>query len=1088
MSISSHIAEQAAQVDRRPTEPQKHAGNYRKGHVRIHGLDVSIENPVGSYREGTDDNGKKWRARLPAHYGYVKRTEGADGDHVDVFIGPHHRSPHVFVIDQHETAGSKGFDEHKVMMGFASEKQARETYARGFTDGKGHARIGHVEPMSVDEFKDWLKNGDTTRAIKHRAEGGRVGLAEGGTPPQPDFDDSAPVKPLQPDFAPDSPVKPLGQQDNDSGWTSYIPAFIRDVPKETWGDVVAHPLKAVTQAFTNIQDRHKAQAERDRQQTGISGFADPQAMISNAADIAEVGKAAMGVASAPFGLVTGPLKSLIGHPMASAEQAVGSVINPSVAAAQKPEDVYETAKQDVGTALSAMRPKGVTPRGPVAAPPAVPPEAAAAQDLANEFGFRLSRGQATGDLDAIRYEDLAARSGNKTASDFFSQQWKDATEGGRNIVNDEISRGRPTVDTTGEAAEGVQAEVADRGARARELQAQADRSAEAEAAAQRGMVADRQRAIDEAVRGGAQPIENVRDAGEIVGQNVREAAEANRNEFRQRYREFGQLPGEFDVQAVRGIGTRIKNDLSFREEPVDVDDHLTPNASKAINALDDMSQLRIQNKASAQAPPNPDEIAGVNLRGIDRMRRKLVDYYRSSRANPTDARATRAILESFDDQIERAISEGLFSGDPRALQVLQEARSSYSRYRQTFGPQRAGDDVGTAMRRIVDRNATPEEVANMVVGAGKLGGAGLPVRIADRLEGVLGADSDAWSAIRQAIWRKASQARNAAGEVDPQKSATGIFDFANSSLARRMFSDQELAAMRGHAQGVRDLDRTIEGLPATQTAGRVREAYQDFFGGQDLRGNAGQVFRRMVDGTATPEEITQGVFKILGSGNPGNATRAVQAIERIVGRDSPAMAAVRQGVWRKLLEGTGEVGGPGAIRITKALNEFLNGSGASVARALYSPEELAMMGRYQQAISKLVIPKYARTNSDTMPALLHTIRKYIGSIGGALGLAAEHGAPTGGFTGWAVGKMLDKGVEKALAVRSAKKLSNSLEDVVPPARKPIGPPRFRQARILPAAIQNMPTSNIGAILSRLQGPVPSGAEEKKKKPKGVSDQ
>jgi len=190
-----------------------------------------------------------------------------------------------------------------------------------------------------------------------------------------------------------------------------------------------------------------------------------------------------------------------------------------------------------------------------------------------------------------------------------------------------------------------------------------------------------------------------------------------------------------------------------------------------------MSAPRIQNRESAFAEPNPDEIAGVNLRGIDQMRKKLVAYYQSARQNPTDARAMQGILHAYDGRIERAITEGLFSGDPRALQALQEARSSYARYRQTFGPQRPGDDVGTAMRRIVDRNATPEETANMIIGSGKIGNAGLPVRIADRLEQVLGADSDSWSALRQAMWQKASQVRNSAGEIDPAKSAGSITDF-----------------------------------------------------------------------------------------------------------------------------------------------------------------------------------------------------------------------------------------------------------------------------------------------------------------------
>jgi Inorganic Pyrophosphatase len=179
MNLANHIEKQ--RVDRNPSEAQKEAGNYRKAHIRIHGLDITIENPCGSYRNGVGDDGKPWRCRLPAHYGYIKRTEGSDGDHVDVYIGPHHKSPKVYVIDQHDLKSGK-YDEHKVMLGFASKGQAKETYHRTFSDGKGKDRIGHIEAMTVDEFKDWLRNGDTTAPIKHRAEGGRVHMADGGTP------------------------------------------------------------------------------------------------------------------------------------------------------------------------------------------------------------------------------------------------------------------------------------------------------------------------------------------------------------------------------------------------------------------------------------------------------------------------------------------------------------------------------------------------------------------------------------------------------------------------------------------------------------------------------------------------------------------------------------------------------------------------------------------------------------------------------------------------------------------------------------------------------------------------------------------
>lgn len=152
-------------VNHNPTPAQQKAGNYEKEHRRIAGLDISLENKKGSIRRGIGKGGKPWQTVMPADYGYFKRTEGSDGDHVDVYLGPHHASPKVFVIDQHN-AEDKSFDEHKVMLGFGSEAQARAIYIKGFSDGKGADRIGAIHEMTIPQFKEWLYSPATKHPIK----------------------------------------------------------------------------------------------------------------------------------------------------------------------------------------------------------------------------------------------------------------------------------------------------------------------------------------------------------------------------------------------------------------------------------------------------------------------------------------------------------------------------------------------------------------------------------------------------------------------------------------------------------------------------------------------------------------------------------------------------------------------------------------------------------------------------------------------------------------------------------------------------------------------------------------------------------
>lgn len=143
-----------------PTQAMKDAGNYKKAHLRLHGLDIAIENPKGSMRRGTDKDGKAWESEMQAHYGYVKRTTGADGDQVDVFIGEKPESDKVFVIDQYHPDGT--FDEHKVVMGASSMLEAKSLYKRNYQKGW---KVGPTTAMSVDEFKAWLKSGDTTKPL-----------------------------------------------------------------------------------------------------------------------------------------------------------------------------------------------------------------------------------------------------------------------------------------------------------------------------------------------------------------------------------------------------------------------------------------------------------------------------------------------------------------------------------------------------------------------------------------------------------------------------------------------------------------------------------------------------------------------------------------------------------------------------------------------------------------------------------------------------------------------------------------------------------------------------------------------------------
>lgn len=149
---AKRLHEEELKVDTNPTEAQKEAGNYKKGHIKINGFDVTIEQPAGSVRSGKDASGKEWSQVMNNTYGYIRGTESVDGDHIDVFLGPDMNSDMVYVVDQVNTDGS--FDEHKVMMGFPSLEDARSAYLSNYEEG--WQGLGNITGVALDEFKKWI--------------------------------------------------------------------------------------------------------------------------------------------------------------------------------------------------------------------------------------------------------------------------------------------------------------------------------------------------------------------------------------------------------------------------------------------------------------------------------------------------------------------------------------------------------------------------------------------------------------------------------------------------------------------------------------------------------------------------------------------------------------------------------------------------------------------------------------------------------------------------------------------------------------------------------------------------------------------
>ena len=175
LSISQKIEQAEQDTNIEPTEAQKEAGNYKKGHIKIDGFDITIETPKGVERSGIDEQGNKWSVKMNNTYGYIRGTEGVDGDHIDLFLSDNidNWNGSVYVIDQVKPDGS--FDEHKVMYGFNSIEEAQQAYLANYSIG--WQGLGAIIGTTKEDFQKWVAS--SHRKTKPFAEYKSVKTTEG---------------------------------------------------------------------------------------------------------------------------------------------------------------------------------------------------------------------------------------------------------------------------------------------------------------------------------------------------------------------------------------------------------------------------------------------------------------------------------------------------------------------------------------------------------------------------------------------------------------------------------------------------------------------------------------------------------------------------------------------------------------------------------------------------------------------------------------------------------------------------------------------------------------------------------------------
>ena len=142
--------------------------------LKFRDLDVSIETDKGEEREWHDPfTGRAGVTKMKYPYGYIRKTMGVDGDHVDVFVGPEEDAPDVHVVHQKKAPLFIEYDEDKCMLGWHSADAAKEAYLAHYDDPRF---FGRMTSIPFDQFKDLVFGSckgkeidSTTRAIIEKA-------------------------------------------------------------------------------------------------------------------------------------------------------------------------------------------------------------------------------------------------------------------------------------------------------------------------------------------------------------------------------------------------------------------------------------------------------------------------------------------------------------------------------------------------------------------------------------------------------------------------------------------------------------------------------------------------------------------------------------------------------------------------------------------------------------------------------------------------------------------------------------------------------------------------------------------------------
>ena len=343
-----------------------------------------------------------------------------------------------------------------------------------------------------------------------------------------------------------------------------------------------------------------------------------------------------------------------------------------------------------------------------------------------------------------------------------------------------------------------------------------------------------------------------------------------------------------------------------------------------------------------------------------------VDAYEAAltaRETASAGRAAETVHDiPFDGATARATSEALPIGDTAPLEAMQRARGLFREYQQTFKPRGPGDTAGANLRRIVERDASPNEVASMLFGSTTGRVSPGQMQTLARLREAVGADSEPWAAVQRGI-----VARHLGGEG-------------------RDLGDRLRYLVRGEGRGLMNYlsPELRSGLGQLEVATRQAQAER-----QAVPTWAADLERTGFD----PNAIGRSLFGSSGpiGAKPGAVSEA-RAAKAFLGADSQEWSGLRQAAVHRLMDPATP-----ATKMIAGLRNFTDGAGKGVASTLFNAEELNHLRRFSGALQATIRPDGTMKPGAAGDAAQKAVAKAFDLIAGAVafkvgGIGAAAGA------------------------------------------------------------------------------------------------